>query len=93
VRRKLFRKPLPAVSKKDIRGRRVALILPRALVSAGRRGGDPNQPGAAVSAADPTGDITAFETVDKFLGLKLAEQKYPMSVIAIDHVDRTPTEN
>jgi uncharacterized protein (TIGR03435 family) len=61
--------------------------------AAGGRGVDPNQPGSVASAADPTGDITVFEAVDKFLGLKLAEQKYPMSVIVIDHLDRTPTEN
>ena len=61
--------------------------------AAAGRGGDPNQPGAVASAADPTGDITVFEAVDRFLGLKLAAQKYPMSVIVIDHVDRTPTEN
>jgi len=58
------------------------------------RGGDAAQPTSGVaSAGDPTGDITVFEAVDKFLGLKLAEQKHPMSVVVIDHVDRTPTEN
>jgi len=50
-------------------------------------------PSAGAAAADPTGDLTVFEAVDKFLGLKLAEQKYPMSVVVIDHVDRTPAEN
>ena len=47
----------------------------------------------ATPQADPTGDLTLFEAVDKQLGLKLAAEKYPMSVVVIDHVDRTPTEN
>jgi uncharacterized protein (TIGR03435 family) len=61
--------------------------------NAAGRGGDAGQSTAGVAAADPTGDITVFEAVDKFLGLKLAEQKHPMSVVVIDHVDRTPTDN
>jgi uncharacterized protein (TIGR03435 family) len=54
---------------------------------AGRGGGD------AGTAAAPTGDITVFEAVDKYLGLKLAAQKHPMPVIVIDRVERTPTDN
>jgi len=49
--------------------------------------------GGGSNASDPTGGLTVFEAVDKYLGLKLAEQKYPMSVVVIDHVNRTPTEN
>jgi uncharacterized protein (TIGR03435 family) len=56
------------------------------------RGGDA-APSTGGAAADPTGDLTVFEAVDKHLGLKLAEQKHPMSVVVIDHVDRTPAEN
>jgi uncharacterized protein (TIGR03435 family) len=48
---------------------------------------------ATDTSTDPTGDLTLFEAVDRQLGLKLAAQKYPMSVVVIDHVDRTPTEN
>jgi uncharacterized protein (TIGR03435 family) len=57
------------------------------------RGGGDAAPSAGATAADPTGDLTVFEAVDKYLGLKLAEQKHPMSVVVIDHVDRTPSEN
>lgn len=64
------------------------------FTAAGRGGGDTGQPSGGVAAAsDPNGDITVFEAVDKYLGLKLAAQKYPMSVVVIDHVERTPTEN
>ena len=59
--------------------------------NSGRGGGD--APSAAAAATDPNGDLTVFEAVDKHLGLKLAEQKHPMSVVVIDHVDRTPAEN
>ncbi len=61
------------------------------FTAAGRGGGD--SPGGVAAATDPNGDITVFEAVDKYLGLKLAAQKYPMPVIVIDHVERTPTEN
>jgi uncharacterized protein (TIGR03435 family) len=58
---------------------------------AGRGGGDSS--GGVAAASDPNGGITVFEAVDKYLGLKLAAQKYPMPVIVIDHLERTPTEN
>jgi uncharacterized protein (TIGR03435 family) len=35
-------------------------------------------------------DLTVFEAVDKQLGLKIEEQKHPMMVTVIDHVERTP---
>jgi uncharacterized protein (TIGR03435 family) len=56
-------------------------------------GGAGQPPGAVATAADPNGDITVFEAVDRYMGLKLAAQKYPIPVIVIDHVERTPTEN
>jgi uncharacterized protein (TIGR03435 family) len=57
-------------------------------------GGDTSQPsGAAPVAAEPAGDLTVFEAVDRQLGLKLAAQKHPMPVIVVDHADRTPAEN
>jgi uncharacterized protein (TIGR03435 family) len=49
--------------------------------------------GDAPSAADPSTSLTVFEAVDRYLGLKLAAQKYAMPSIVIDHVERTPTEN
>jgi uncharacterized protein (TIGR03435 family) len=61
---------------------------------AGRGGGDSSQPPGGVAAAtDPNGDTTVFEAVEKYLGLKLAPQKYPMPVVVIDHIEQKPTEN
>ncbi len=37
--------------------------------------------------------LTVFEAVDRQLGLELVARKRAMPVIAIDHVERTPTEN
>jgi uncharacterized protein (TIGR03435 family) len=66
---------------------------PRGQFMAGARGGDPGQPGAVASAADPNGDISVFEAIEKQLGLKLELQKHTMPVVVIDHLERTPTEN
>jgi uncharacterized protein (TIGR03435 family) len=44
--------------------------------------------GSAPSAADPNGGLTIFEAVEKQLGLRLATQKYPMTVRVVDHADR-----
>jgi len=47
---------------------------------------NPNQPpGAMPDAADPNG-ISAFEAVEKELGLKLVKQKRSVPVIVVDHV-------
>jgi uncharacterized protein (TIGR03435 family) len=48
---------------------------------------------SAEAASSPNGDLTVFQAVEKQLGLKLAEQKRPMQVLVIDHIDRTPVEN
>jgi uncharacterized protein (TIGR03435 family) len=52
-----------------------------------------NQSGAEqdVKASDPNG-ITAFEAVQRELGLKLVKQKRTISVIVIDHADEKPIE-
>jgi uncharacterized protein (TIGR03435 family) len=47
----------------------------------------------AHEASDPTGAMSLFEALEKQLGLKLERQKRPISVLVIDHVERTPTEN
>jgi uncharacterized protein (TIGR03435 family) len=52
---------------------------------------------AAVAAANggtPTDDrvVTIFDAVQK-LGLKLENRKYPMDMIVVDSIERTPTEN
>jgi len=53
----------------------------------------PDAAGAAGGAADPIGGITLFEAVEKQLGLKLVEQKRPVSVLVIDHIDQQPADN
>ena len=52
-----------------------------------------NAAGTGNDAADPIGGVTLFEAVEKQLGLKLVEQKRPVSVLVIDHIDQQPTEN
>lgn len=53
---------------------------------------NPNQPpGAIVEATDPNG-ISAFDAVEKELGLKLVKQKRSIPVIVVDHVDEKPIE-
>lgn len=48
-------------------------------------------PGAAPAAADP-GGVTLFEGLEK-IGLKLEQQKRPMQVVVVDHINQTPTAN
>jgi uncharacterized protein (TIGR03435 family) len=53
---------------------------------------DPNpQPGQMAPAASP-GGITAFEAVERELGLKLVKQKRTVPVIVIDHVEENPIQ-
>jgi uncharacterized protein (TIGR03435 family) len=42
--------------------------------------------------ADQPQYVSAFDAVDK-LGLKLEAQKQPVSVIVVDHINQTPTDN
>jgi uncharacterized protein (TIGR03435 family) len=44
-----------------------------------------------LQAADP-GGITAFEAVERELGLKLVKRKRTIPVIVVDHVDEKPIE-
>jgi uncharacterized protein (TIGR03435 family) len=53
------------------------------------RGGD----AAGDGAADPSGAISLFDAVNKQLGLKLEQQKRPVPVLVIDHVEEKPTDN
>jgi uncharacterized protein (TIGR03435 family) len=57
------------------------------------RGGPPQPSAAAGEASDPSGAITLFEAIDKQIGLKLQQQKRPVQVLVIDHVERKPVEN
>jgi len=53
-------------------------------------GAVPNaQPGAITEASD-SNDITAFEALEKELGLKLVKQKHSIPVIVVDHVNEKP---
>lgn len=45
------------------------------------------------AAADPIGGVSIFEAVEKQLGLKLIEQKRPVSVLVIDHIEEKPADN
>ncbi len=54
---------------------------------------NPNQAGGATAqASDPNGSITAYEAVEKELGLKLVKQKRSIPVIVVDHVAEKPVE-
>ena len=53
---------------------------------------NPNQPpGAAADLSDP-GGISAFDAVEKELGLKLVKRTQSIPVIVVDHVDEKPLE-
>lgn len=43
--------------------------------------------------AEPNGAITLFEAIEQQLGLKLVEDKRPVTVYVIDHVEAKPTDN
>lgn len=59
-------------------------------------GGRPNPtvPGQApAAAANDPGGPDLFTALEKQLGLKLERSKTQLDVIAVDHMDKTPTEN
>jgi uncharacterized protein (TIGR03435 family) len=71
---------------------------PKAQLQKKAQQSDPNQQpgpnqqtGQIPQAADPDG-ITAFEAVERELGLKLVKQKRIIPVIVVDHVDEKPIE-
>jgi uncharacterized protein (TIGR03435 family) len=68
-----------------------SLIPPAQLMQLTARATD--AAGGANAAADPIGGVTIFAAVEKQLGLKLVEQKRPVSVLVIDHIEQQPTEN
>jgi len=43
-------------------------------------------------ASTPTGDITVFQSIEKYLGLKINQQRLPMPSLVIDHVEK-PSPN
>ncbi|HEX4278319.1 MAG TPA: TIGR03435 family protein [Bryobacteraceae bacterium] len=60
---------------------------PKALLQP--QASNPNQPGGAAEPSEPNG-ISAFEAVEKELGLKLVRQKRSIPVIVVDHVNEKP---
>jgi uncharacterized protein (TIGR03435 family) len=59
----------------------------------GRGGAEPAAPSNTAEAAEPTGAISFADALDEQLGLKLVEDKRPVSVWVIDHVESKPTDN
>jgi uncharacterized protein (TIGR03435 family) len=49
--------------------------------------------GNSSEAADPSGAVSLFDSVTKQLGLKLEQQKRPISVLVIESMERKPIEN
>jgi uncharacterized protein (TIGR03435 family) len=47
-------------------------------------------PGPAAAAADPSGGISAYQSVEK-MGLKLEQRKAPVEYMVIDSLEKTPT--
>ena len=70
-----------------------SLIPPAQFAKAVLANRPPDAAGAANDAADPIGGVSIFEAVEKQLGLKLVEQKRPVSVLVIDHIEQQPTDN
>ena len=44
-------------------------------------------------ASDPDGSLSLAEAIEQQLGLKLVEEKRPIPVLVIDHVESKPTDN
>ena len=64
------------------------------------RGGGRDGGGGAASAgpsdggaSDPTGAVSLPDAISRQLGLKLEQQKRPMPVLVIDHIEEKPTDN
>jgi uncharacterized protein (TIGR03435 family) len=68
-----------------------ALIDPAQF--AARQVRPPTPAGGDAAPADPISGISIFDAVEKQLGLKLVEQKRPVSVLVIDHIEEKPTDN
>ncbi len=62
-----------------------------AAASAAQSGSPQSAPAASDAPADVF--VTLMEAFEPELGLKISEQKHPMPVVVIDHVQRTPTDN
>ena len=47
----------------------------------------------ADAVSDPSGAISLLDAFSRELGLKFEQQKRPMQVLVLDHIEETPTEN
>jgi len=56
------------------------------------RPGEGNKAGDT-SASDPSGALSLLDALPKQLGLKLEQQKRPIQVMVIDHIEPKPTDN
>jgi uncharacterized protein (TIGR03435 family) len=43
--------------------------------------------------AEYPGGLTVFAAIERQLGLRLENEKRPLPVMVIDHLNRTPTDN
>jgi uncharacterized protein (TIGR03435 family) len=68
-----------------------SLIAPAQLAALTNR--PPTPTGADAGPSDPISFVSIFDAVEKQLGLKLLEQKRPVPVLVIDHIEEKPTEN
>jgi uncharacterized protein (TIGR03435 family) len=59
----------------------------------GRGGAEPAASSNTAEAAEPTGAISFADALVEQLGLKLVEDKRPVPVWVIDHVESKPTDN
>jgi uncharacterized protein (TIGR03435 family) len=66
---------------------------PARVYGRGGRGDGGGLPVGGIAVDAPTGGLTIFQAIDKQLGLKLSVEKHSMSIVVIDHVDRTPSDN
>ena len=48
---------------------------------------------SAEAGSDPSGAISLMDAFSRELGLKFEQRKRPMQVLALDHIEETPTEN
>ena len=59
----------------------------------GDGGGAASAGPADSGASDPSGALSLPDAIQKQLGLKLEQQKRPMTVLVIDHIEEKPTDN
>lgn len=82
----------PVVNLTDLKGRfdlKVSWTPRGALLGTNQ----PSADGAAPAASEPTaGGLTIFESVDKSLGLHIDSIRHAIPVVAVDKVNRTPTD-